>query len=72
MPLPLHFFLPSEAEPAQSLGRANVPEHWFQHRHGVTVDRFPLLAIHPVFHPLVVGRTAFCAHSVGHLSSLAF
>jgi len=66
---PCTFFLPPQAEAVQALGRADVAEHRFHHRHAVAVDFLAFWTIHAVFHPVCVVQQAFVLDGERYLSA---
>ena len=71
LPLTLHFFLSSQAEAIQTFVAADVAEHGLNHGHAMTVNRFALLAIDSVFHPVGIRWAAPELQGVGDLSSFS-
>lgn len=65
----LYLFLTPQAEAVQALGRADVAEHRFHHRHSMTVDLFASRAVDSVLHPVGVVRQAFVFDGERHLST---
>ena len=72
LPLTLHFFLSSQAEAIQTFVAADVTEHGLNYGHAMTVNRFALLAIDSVFHPVGIRWAAPELQGVGDLSPFAF
>jgi len=72
LPLALHFFLTAQTEAIQALGRSDVAEHGFHHRHSVAVDLFASRAVNPVFHPVGVVRQSLVFDGERHLSARPF
>jgi len=52
LPLALYLLFAPQAEAIQTFVAADVAEHRLNHRHAMTVNRFALLAIDSVFHPV--------------------
>jgi len=72
LPLALYLLFAPQAETIQTFVAAYVAEHRLNHRHAMTVNRFALLAIDAVLHPVGIGRAAPELQGVGDLSSFAF
>ena len=54
LPLTLHLLFAPQAEAIQTFVAADVAEYGLNHRHAMTVNRFALLAIDSVLHPVGV------------------
>jgi len=72
LPLTLHLLFAPQAEAIQALVAADVTEHGLNHRHAMTVNRFALLAIDSVFHPVGIRWASPELQGVRDLSSFAF
>ena len=71
LPLTLHLLFAPQTEAIQTLVATDVAEHRLNHRHAMTVNRFALLAIDSVFHPVGIRWAAPEFQGVGDLSSFA-
>ena len=71
LPLTLHLLFAPQAEAIQTFVTANVAEHGLNHGHAMTVNRFALLAIDSVFHPVGIRWAAPELQGVGDLSSFS-
>lgn len=69
LPLTLHLLFAPQAEAIQTFIAANVAEHGLNYRHAMTVNRFALLAIDSVLHPVGVIWCAFVFNGEGDLSA---
>ena len=72
LPLTLHLLFAPQTEAIQALGRSDVAEDRFHHRHAVTVDLFASRAVHAVLHPVRVVRQAFVFDGERYLSTGTF
>jgi hypothetical protein len=72
LPLTLHLLFAPQAEAIQTFVAADVTEHGLYHRHAMTVNRFALLAIDSVFHPVGIRWAASELQGLGDLSFFAF
>ena len=71
LPLTLHLLFAPQTEAIQTLVATDVAEHRLNHRHAMTVNRFALLAIDSVFHPVDIRWAKPEFQGVGDLSSFA-
>jgi hypothetical protein len=72
LPLTLHLLFAPQTEAIQTLVATDVAEHRLNHGYAMTVNRFALLTIDSVFHPVGIRRAAPEFQSVRDLSSFAF